>query len=214
LFLRVERDRAARAIDRVRSTIAPAARSRPETVSKKEDSMFRHVIPISIACACLAFAASQGTNVQRELSRLNVPEKLVPKGEQALLMARGEGVQIYVAEEKDGKLAWKLEAPRADLLDYATGAKIGTHSAGPIWTDEDGSKLTGKKLESADSPNADAVPWLLLETKAEGSGRFAHVRHVQRVDTWGGRAPAAAPAKASETREVRYEATYVFLGDR
>jgi Protein of unknown function (DUF3455) len=176
--------------------------------------MLRHLIPLLVVAASLAPGASQGATVERELARLNVPEKLVPKGKQALFIARGEGVQIYAAEEKDGKLSWTLKAPRADLLDYATGDKVGAHTAGPTWTDVAGGTLTGKKIESADAPNADAVPWLLLETKAENGGRFARVTHVQRIDTWGGRAPAAAPTKAGETREVRYEATYVFLGDR
>jgi preprotein translocase subunit SecD len=159
-------------------------------------------------------SAPEDTAVQRELARLNVPEKLVPKGKQALFMTRGEGVQIYAAEDKDGKLVWSLKAPRADLLDYKTGDKVGTHSAGPIWVDNDGGKLTGKKLDGADSPNPDAVQWLLLEVKAEGGGRYAHVTHILRLDTWGGKAPASAPAKAGDAHETRYEATYVFLGDR
>jgi hypothetical protein len=169
---------------------------------------------IVAACACLAFSSSLDTATDRELARLNVPDKLAPKGKHALFMVRGEGVQIYSADDKDGKLAWVFKSPRADLLDYVTGEKVGTHAAGPVWIDNDGGKLKGTKVDDADAPNADAVPWLLLDAKAENGGRFAHVTHVQRVDTWGGKAPATPPAKAGETREVRYEATYVFLGDR
>jgi hypothetical protein len=64
------------------------------------------------------------------------------------------------------------------------------------------------------SPNADAVAWLLVTVKSEGKGRLAKVTHVQRVDTWGGKAPATPPTKAGETASVHYQATYVFLGDR
>ena len=143
-----------------------------------------------------------------------VPAPLATSGEQVLFRLRGEGVQIYVGAEKDGRLQWVLQAPQADLLDYRTGEKVGTHGAGPTWTAADGSTLEGTKVASADAPDADAVPWLLLATKAENGGRFANVTHIQRVDTWGGRAPAGPPAQVGETRQVRYEATYVLLGDR
>jgi hypothetical protein len=176
--------------------------------------MFRIVLLLVAVCACVGFSSLRDSAADRELARLNVPEKLVPKGKHALFMLRGEGVQIYAAEEKDGKLAWVFKSPRADLFDYASGDKVGTHAAGPVWTDNDGGKLKGNRLDGADAPNADAVQWLLLESDGEHGGRFAHVTHIQRLDTWGGKAPATAPTKAGETREVRYEATYVFLGDR
>ena len=176
--------------------------------------MFRGAMLCVVMCSCVGVSSKQGSPIQHETARLAAPESLMPAGKHALFMARGEGVQIYAAEEKDGKLAWALKSPRADLLDYKTGERVGVHSAGPTWVDVDGGKLTGKKLESVDAPNADAVPWLLLEAKAENGGRYSYVTHIQRLDTWGGRAPSAAPTKAGETREVRYEATYVFLGDR
>jgi hypothetical protein len=149
----------------------------------------------------------------KELERFHVPEKLVPKGKQPLFLFRAEGVQIYAAALKNGKLGWELQAPKADLLDYRTGEKIGTHSAGPIWVANDGSKLAGKKLDEASSPNADAIAWLLVETKNDNGGRFSKVTHIQRIDTWAGRAPAVGNAKAGDTKEVRYQATYVFWGD-
>lgn len=176
--------------------------------------MFRSALLCLVICSCVGVSSKQDSPIQHETARLGAPENLVPANKHALFMARGEGVQIYAAEEKDGKLAWVFKSPRADLFDYKTGEKVGVHSAGPTWVDVDGGKLTGKKLESVDAPNADAVPWLLLEAKAENGGRYSHVTHIQRLDTWGGRAPTAAPTKAGETREVRYEATYVFLGDR
>ena len=135
------------------------------------------------------------------------------KGKQPLLMLRGEGVQIYSGEEVKGSLEWVLKAPEARLLNYQTGEEVGTHSKGPIWIDADGGKLRGKKLAEVAAPNASAVPWLLLEVKSENRGRFAKVTNIQRVDTWGGQPPAIKPTKAGELKEVRYEATYVFLGN-
>lgn len=175
--------------------------------------MLRNAVLLAVACVSLAVGATQDVAVQKEIDRLHVPATLVPKEKRPLFIARGEGVQVYAANEKEGKLQWVLQGPVAVLLDYRTGEKIGTHSAGPTWVGNDGGKLTGTKLASEDSPNADAVSWLLLQVKAENGGRFAKVTHIQRLDTWGGRPPAAAPLKPGDTKEVRYEATYVFLGD-
>ena len=49
--------------------------------------------------------------------------------------------------------------------------------------------------------------------KTENQGRFAKVTHVQRVDTWAGRPPAAAPVKAGDVQEVPYQATYILWGE-
>jgi len=176
--------------------------------------MLRNAALLVVAGVSMTVSLRQDVTVQKELERLRVPAALVPKDKQALFMARGEGVQIYVGAHKDGKLQWVLQAPQAVLFDYKTGEKVGTHSSGPTWVDNDGGRLLGKKVGSEDAPNADAVPWLLLEAKAENGGRFANVTHIQRIDTWGGRAPAVAPMKVGETKEVHYEATYVFFGDR
>lgn len=176
--------------------------------------MLRTAVLVVVACGGFGAVSPQDNAVQKEVERLHIPEKLMPKDRQALFMARGEGVQIYVGEAKAGKLEWALQAPEAALLDYQTGEKFGVHSGGPTWIDSDGGKLTGKRVEAAEAPNAHAVEWLLLEVKAEGGGRFSKVTHVQRVDTWGGRPPAVAPAKAGDKTVVRYEATYVFLGKR
>src|SRR5205823_4919785 len=121
------------------------------------------------------------------------------------------GVQIYKAEEKDGKPQWVLQAPRAVLLDYRTGEKVGTHSRdanGPVWEAADGSKVQGKPVASDPGPNPDAVPWLLLEGKAGGEGVFGNVTFIVRAETWAGRPPATPPEKAGVVKEVRYQATY------
>ena len=161
--------------------------------------------------------ASPDDAVQKELARLNIPAKLVPPDKQPLFLLRADGVQTYTAEEKDGKLQWSAgSVPEATLWDFQSAAKVGTHSKGPVWIADDGSKVLGdpKTVVKEPSPNADAIPWLLLTVKGEGKGRLAKVSFVQRVDTWGGKAPSTAPAKAGEAQSVHYHATYVFLGDR
>ena len=169
-----------------------------------------HVLLILCACASVAADGPSDTAIQKEVKRLAIPDSLMPKGKQPLFMARAEGFQIY---EADVRLQWMLQAPEAVLRDFRTGETVGTHSKGPIWVDANGSKLVATGKKSAPAPNAEAVAWLLVDVKNENGGRFTHVTHIQRVDTWAGLPPAAAPSKAGETAKVRYEATYIFWGD-
>jgi hypothetical protein len=149
----------------------------------------------------------------KEVARLNISAKLLPQNATALFLLRAEGVQIYKGVEKDGKLQWTLDGPRAVLLDYDTGEKVGTHLKGPIWESSDGSKVQGKLLASEPAANASAIPWVLLEAKSTtGADRFRNVTFIVRVDTWAGRAPAKPPEKAGAMQEVRYQATYIFFG--
>jgi hypothetical protein len=156
---------------------------------------------------------SKGKERNKEVERLNLPAKLILQKATVLFLLRAEGVQIYKGVKKDGKLQWTLEGPRAVLLNYGTGEKVGTHSKGPVWEGSDGSKVQGKLVASEPAANAGAIPRLLLEAKsAGGTGRFANVTYIARVDTWAGQAPAKPPEKAGVTKEVRYHATYVFFG--
>ncbi len=172
---------------------------------------------IFLTLCLLAPSAARPTSEDgnKEIERLNIPAKLIPKKATPLFLLRAEGVQIYKGVEKDGKLQWVLEGPRAVLLEYDSGEKAGTHSKGPLWESSDGSKVQGKLLASEPAANPSAVPWLLLETKSAGEdGRFGKVAFIARVDTWAGRAPEKPPEKVGATKEVRYQATYVFYGDR
>jgi D-alanyl-D-alanine dipeptidase len=158
-------------------------------------------------------AGKEDVPAAKEVGHLTVPARLIPDQGKVLLLLRAEGVQIYKGVEKDGKLGWALEEPRADLLEYDTGEPVGTHSKGPVWAGTDGSKVRGKLLASEPAPNRTAIPWLLLEGKGDGGeGRFGKVTFIARVDTWAGRAPLDPPDKAGALKEVRYQATYVFYG--
>ncbi len=164
-----------------------------------------------IGSASLSADPAEETAIAKEVSRLAIPAILTPKAKQPLFIVRADGVQVYKA---GAKLDWEFQAPSATLRDYRTGEPVGTHSKGPVWIDAKGSKLTGKVLASAPAPNPQAVPWLLLEVSNSNGGRYAKVTHIQRVDTWAGLKPAAAPANAGQSVEVPYQATYVFWGDR
>ena len=175
----------------------------------------RTLSAILLLTAALAEEVKE-TSAEKEVKRLAVPEKLTPKGKSVLFLLRAEGVQIYEARKKGDELVWELDRPDAVLLDFQTGDKVGTHGRGPFWAEGDegkGGKVTAKLVARADAPAAGAVPWLLLEVTGTPTGRFARVTHVQRLDTWGGLAPAK-PQKEGETKKVRYHATYAFWGDR
>jgi hypothetical protein len=146
-----------------------------------------------------------------------VPADLsVPDGHKLTFMAAANGVQIYeCAADASGALAWKLHAPRADLLDDS-GASVGSHYGGvdkglppgPYWEAKDGSRVHGARPASV--PNAGSIPLLRLEAAdTSGAGVFANVAFIHRLDTAGGVAPTGACETGKQT-EVPYTAKYYF----
>lgn len=147
--------------------------------------------------------------------RPDVPEKLTaPAAEEVILRAHATGSQIYVCQPgSDQKPAWTLKAPEAELFD-ADGKSIGRHYAGPMWKHADGSEVTGKVTARQDSPDGDAIPWLLLTASGHsGSGVLSRVTTIQRIHTKGGQPPAAASCDDSQRgheSKSAYSADYYF----
>jgi hypothetical protein len=145
----------------------------------------------------------------------DVPDKIkAPAGEQIVLKAHASGAQIYVCRsETDGKPAWALKAPEAELRDDH-GKVIGHHYAGPAWKHNDGSEITGKAVGRVDSPDADSIPWLLVNAIGHsGNGLFSRVTTIQRIHTKGGQPPSAAECDASKQgteAKSNYTADYYF----
>jgi hypothetical protein len=84
----------------------------------------------------------------------------------------------------------------------------GRHFGGPTWELNDGSQITGKMAAKADAPDPKAIPWLLVTvTGHSGSGKLSGVTSIQRVNTIGGLAPAAAEC-TSQSREVEFKSSY------
>ena len=149
-----------------------------------------------------------------------VPDNLrVPAGQEVLLKALGKGTQVYVCKAATGdtdRFEWVLARPDAGLFDES-GARIGKHFAGPTWEATDGSSVTGQVQQRANAPNANAVPWLLLKAASnQGTGTFARVTYIQRVDTEGGQAPAGGcdKSRAGSEAPVEYQANYYFYMSR
>lgn len=97
------------------------------------------------------------------------------------------------------------------------GKHLGKHFAGPSWEASDGSRVTGKAIANVASPDADAIPWLLVNMVShEGSGVLSRATSIQRVNTRGGKAPAAGCGASQVGKEVRvpYSADYLFYASK
>jgi len=165
----------------------------------------------------LALLVASCARLQQATPTANVPDKLTPRANESLAMiVPAKGVQIYECRAKKdqaGTYEWAFVAPEADLFD-TSGKKIGRHYAGPHWESTDGSKIAGTVKERADSPRADAIPWLLLVAKSVGpQGSFSKITAIQRVNTIGGVAPESNCSQSTVGTTVRipYTADYYFF---
>lgn len=181
----------------------------------------RAFLPAAMITAILfaaVFAAAQtnsSTPANAKESAPDVPDAIqVPAGEEVVLYARGSGSQIYTCQAgADGKFAWTLKAPDAELKDR-NDKEIGQHSAGPSWKLKDGSEVTGKAAAKVDSLDPESIPWLLVNVVSHsGNGALAKVNVIQRVHTRGGQPPAQGCDEAHKGTETKssYSADYYFF---
>lgn len=125
-----------------------------------------------------------------------------------ILVARmfAEGVQVY----RWNGASWAFVAPSATLYaDAAMTGVLGTHFAGPTWQSVSGGTVVGAASKRC-TPDASAIPWLLLTATPDGPGIFEKVAFIQRLNTVGGIAPAQAGRFVGDRRAVPYTATYTF----
>ena len=169
-------------------------------------------IPLGLALGLTTIVPAGAVDKTPDQSHLPV-ELRVPDGYRRVLTTEGRGVQIY--DCVDG--AWKFRAPKADIhLDKQNDKLVATHYVGPTWESlKDGSKVVGARKAGRDAPNPQQdIPWLLLEAKSNaGSGVFADVDYIQRLDTDGGVAPPG-PCTTGETARVPYRSTYDFWASK
>ena len=147
------------------------------------------------------------------------PELKVPDGQTLLVKLAAKGSQTYICKampEKPNQWVWAFKAPQADLFkNFSDPTKMGRHYAGPTWEANDGSKIVGQVKAKVKAPQADAIPLLLLQAKSQGgSGLFAKVNWVQRLNTAGGQAPTKGCDRAHQYQliAVGYSADYYFYG--
>ena len=167
-----------------------------------------------IFCARLSFgqAAAATTSVQP------------PDGNKVILHTYAKGVQVYTCTQDPSDTShylWTFKEPKANLYaDSSYHNLVGKHylddGKNPAWEYNDGSKVTGVKIQQANSPDALAIPWLLLKAAATtGTGTLTPTVFIQRIYTKGGKAPAIADRlHKGQTVVIRYTAEYLFYSKK
>jgi hypothetical protein len=167
--------------------------------------------------ARVALLATASSIFAVSITAQEVPQQLrPPANEQLLLRVRAKGDQVYICKSEAAQFAWTLKAPDAQLFDQE-GKPFGKHFAGPSWQANDGSRVTGKAVASVPSPDADSIPWLLVNIVGhEGSGVLSRATTIQRLNTKGGKAPASGCDNSHSGEEVRasYSADYLFYAPK
>ncbi len=134
-------------------------------------------------------------------------------GEQFAFAWEASGTQTFECAAKKTKpdeLEWDYVAPAAQLRD-GQAQPAGTYGAGPTWTAQDGSALTGKIRERR--PTEGGPPVLVFDVKPAGpAGVLATVSSIARMHMHGGTLPNAAckPSELGQKRSVPYTASYYF----
>ena len=180
----------------------------------------RNSILVAAGVALLAgLLVCQVAGAQKDVPQKEAPPDVpdaiqVSAGEEVVLYAHATGWQIYTCKkaDPDGKFAWALKAPEADLRDRGDKV-IGKHSAGPTWKLKDGSEVKGKAVAKVDSPDPESIPWLRVEVvEHSGKGLLSRVDTIHRVRTQGGQPPADGCDAAHPDAESRsrYSADYYF----
>src|SRR6202158_3098308 len=167
------------------------------------------------ASAMLLAAASLGLSLASAAQQ--IPLQLQPSANELLLFkVHAKGDQIYSCKSDAAQFTWTLKAPDAQLFDK-DGKSFGKHFAGPSWEANDGSRVTGKAVANAPSPDADSIPWLLLTVIShDGSGVLSRATTIQRLNTQGGKAPATGCDASHLGQELRvpYSADYLFFAPK
>ena len=172
--------------------------------------LIRRFVPVALALSTgLVFSVcSYGQQIPKNLQP--------PANERSFLKVHAKGDQVYSCKADGGQFACTLKAPDAQLFDM-NGKSFGKHFAGPSWQANDGSRVTGKAMANAPSPDADSIPWLLVTViDRSGKGVLARATSVQRINTKGGKAPGPGCDAAHSDQEYRapYSADYVFFATK
>jgi hypothetical protein len=174
---------------------------------RKTFCRFGCVLLLALASIMLSFTA-QAQQVPAQIQ--------APANEQLLLQVHAKGDQVYTCKEGVTQFAWTLKAPDAQLFDK-DGKPFGKHFAGPSWEANDGSRVKGTAVANAPSPDADSIPWLLVNIVGhDGSGMLSRATTIQRINTKGGKAPGSGCDSAHAGQEVRvpYSADYLFYAPK
>ncbi len=160
----------------------------------------------------LAIPLALSACASQPMAPMNVPDAVkVPATASYAMTLVGAGDLTYECRTGTSGTAWAFVGPNA-ALKQTSGEVVGKYYGGPTWEGNDGSKVVGKQL--AISPaTAGNIPLQLVEvTQTMGSGMLVGTKYIQRLNTMGGVAPAAACATGNvgEKQVVKYQADYAF----
>jgi hypothetical protein len=161
-----------------------------------------------------------------------VPANLqVRDGHTAYLIGHAYGTQNYICLPSGSTYKWTLFGPQATLFKddntqqmthFFSGNPMENGMVRPTWQHSgDSSAAWGAGIESSTDPDfvaPDAIAWLLIQVVGTEygptlGGKLAQTTYIQRVNTAGGKAPAAGcsgPANVGNRSDVPYTADYVF----
>jgi hypothetical protein len=180
-------------------------------IYSQEKIMYRIVLALialltlSVTSA-VAFDNDNGPELPDMCSSIKVEE-----GNKLAFHAYAKGVQIY--KWNLVTQTWGLVAPQAGLFaEEGYHGEIGTHYVGPKWESKSGSLVeAGRVPGTGCTPDPTAIAWILLkQIRTQGSGIFAKVTFIQRVNTVGGLAPSTPGEFDGQIKESPYTAEYYF----
>jgi hypothetical protein len=123
-------------------------------------------------------------------------------------------VQIYTCKAStDHGFIWGGPDPDAILVSRDKSVTV-HHYKGPTWEATDGALVKGSNAKHFQASREKSVDWLELAAKG-GTGSFARVTWIHRIETEGGLAPDPGGCDAAHVGEqvrVPYRATYEFYG--
>ena len=165
--------------------------------------------------AALAVLLVTGCASYAAIDNASLPEPIrVPAGHVSTMETVGVGEITYECREKKdmaGAFEWAFVVPVATLMDMQNKT-VGKYYGGPTWEANDGSKVTGKQVAIAPASPGNIPLQLVKAEPAMGKGAMTGISYIQRLETKGGVAPAAACGMATKgaKQQVAYQAKYVF----
>src|SRR5258706_16476183 len=161
--------------------------------------------------------AAAGAVLSFSVAAQEVPQQIQPPANEQLFFFNDTATtEIYTCKADGTQFTWTLKAPDAQLFDK-DGKPFGKHFAGPSWEANDGSRVTGKAVANAPSPDANSIPWLLVNVLShDGTGVLSRATSIQRLNTKGGKAPASGCDASHVGQELRvaYSADYLFYAPK
>ncbi len=170
----------------------------------------------SVAAVALSGLIGCAGMASKPFTQDGLPDAVkVPGGHRVAMETAAAGDITYECRAKvgaTGQYEWFFVGPDAGLKDRS-GKIVGKYYGPPAtWDLNDGSKVTGAQQAVAPAA-AGSIPLQLVKANpAMGNGAMQGVTYIQRVNTLGGVAPAAACAAGTlgQKQVVRYSADYIF----